>query len=187
MQKRRKLLLATLVALLIVLGVILLTPQTPPRPKQPSYKGLELAQWLDIVARHRINGYVPGTTTQTRQTPKDATPEQIHEAEEAVRVIGTNALPFLLVWINPKPNALKKLYSAVLDFLPIPEPVRGFLWGLPGRKEETLAQFAVHGFRVLNTNALPAAADLLKLANDTNRPDTRMLEILNTVTNIHPQ
>jgi len=85
--------------------------------------------------------------SQTRQPAKDATPEQIHEAEEAIRVIGTNALPFLLAWINPKPNPLKRFYRNGLSLLPMPEHTRGFLWGLPGTKGDTLAQFAVEGFR----------------------------------------
>ena len=54
------------------------------------------------------NGYGPVITSQIRPTAKDATPEQIQEAEEAVHVIGTKGLPFLLVWIDTKPNLLKR-------------------------------------------------------------------------------
>jgi hypothetical protein len=189
MQKRRKALVQTFVGLLIVLAVILVCGQTRPGANQPSYKGLNLAQWLDIVARHRINGYAPIITSQGRQPAKDATPEQVREAEEAVRVIGTNALPFLLVWINLKPDELKKFYGGVLDLLPISDHARGFLWGIPGRSEELLAQFAAEGFRLLNTNAVTAVGDLSKLANDTNHPWTQKLaaKALITITNAPPQ
>lgn len=71
----------------------------------------------------------------------------------------------------------------------MPEHVRGFLWGLPGTKDERLQEFAVHGFRVLSTNALPAVAVLSKLANQTNHPYTQILaaQALSTVTNAQPQ
>lgn len=189
MQKRRKVLLQTLVVLLIGLTAFLALTLTCPRANEPSYKGLQLAQWLDIVARHRVNGYGPVITSRPRQPAKDATPEQIHEAEEAIRVIGTNALPCLLAWINPKPNSLKIFYRGGLDLLPLPEHARGFLWGIPGTREETLAEFAVSGFRVLSTNALPAASDLSKLANDRNHPWTQKLaaKSLSAITNAHPQ
>jgi hypothetical protein len=189
MPRQRKVLLQTFLALLIGLVVFLVTSQTRPLANQPSYKGLQLAQWLDVVARHRENGYGPVITSQPRQPAKDATPEQIHEAEEAVRGIGTNALPFLLAWINPKPNLVKIIFRGALDLLPLPEHTRGFLWGIPGTKDEGLQEFALHGFRVLSTNALPAVAELSKLANDTNHPWAQKLAVksLSTITNAHPQ
>lgn len=174
MQKRRKVVVLTIAGLLIFLAVVFVATRTPHLANQPVYKGLSLAQWLDVVDRHRVNGYF--TAYQEGRPPsRNATPQEIHEAEEAVRAIGTNALPHLLVWINPKPSALKRFYGGILNLLPLPDHTRGFLWGLPGRREETLAQFAVQGFRVLNTNAIPALADLSNLANDTNRPWTQTL------------
>jgi hypothetical protein len=182
-------LVQTFVALLIFFAMVLVFTSRRPPAKQPSYKGLELAQWLDIVARHRINGYGPVISSQARQPAKDATPEQIHEAEEAVRAVGTNSLPFLLAWINPKPNPLKIFYRGVLGLLPLPEHTRGFLWGIPGTTEEHLALFAVQGFRLLNSNALPAVADLSRLANDTNRPGTQILaaQAIGDITNAPSQ
>jgi hypothetical protein len=67
--------------------------------------------------------------------------------------------------------------------------VRGFLWGLPGTRDERQQEFAVQGFRVLSTNALPAVAELSKLANDTNHPYTQKLAAssLSTITNAPAQ
>jgi hypothetical protein len=187
-KHKQALLCCSAVLLLVILGVFAVTT-TPKRNSQPVYKGLTLAQWLDVIDRHRVNGYGPVLTSQMRQPAKDATPEQIHEAEEAVQVIGTNALPFLLAWIDPKPNPLKRFYRGVLGLLPMPEHVRGFLWGLPGTRDERQQEFAVHGFRVLSTNALPAVPDLSNLANQTNHPYTQILaaKSLSTVTNVQPQ
>jgi len=172
MQKRRKALVWTLFGLFIAFALILISTHPPYRNNEPVYKGLGLAQWLDIVARHRINGYFPAF--QGRHQSKNATPEQVSEAEEAVRAIGTNALPSLLTWIRYEPSSPKRFYRGILDLLPLPELKRAFLWGLPGTKHELLAEYAVLGFRLLNTNALPSVADLSKLASDTKHPLTQI-------------
>ena len=88
-----------------------------------------------------------------------------------------------MAWINPKPNPLKRFYRGVLDLLPLPDHTRGFLWGLPGTKDDTLAQFGVEGFRLLNTNALPVLANLSKMANT----QTIAAKALRSVTNTTPQ
>jgi hypothetical protein len=56
-------------------------------------------------------------------------------------------------------------------------------------RPESLPQFAVQGFRLLNTNALPALADLAKLASDTNHPRTQILatKALLAITNTTPK
>ena len=186
MQKRRKALVWTLIGLFIAFAVIFIFApyrDNQPRDNQPVYKGLALAQWLDIVARRRINGYFP--TFQGRHQAKDATPEQVGEAEEAIRAIGTNALPSLVAWIRYEPSGPKRFYRGILELLPLPEHTRAFLWGLPGTKHELLGEYAVQGFRLLNTNAFPAVADLSKLANDTKHPLAQMsaAKVLLTVTN----
>ena len=183
MQKRRKALVWTLSGLFIAFALIFISKQPPHRDSEPVYKGLTLAQWLDVIARRRINGYFP--VFQGRHESKDATPEQINEAEEAVRAIGTNALPSLLAWIQYEPSTPKRFYRGILALPPSPEHTRAFLWGLPGTKHELLAEYAVLGFRLLNTNALPAVADLSKLASDTKHPLTQIpaAKALLTVTN----
>ena len=189
MWGRRKVLGLTLLGVLIAITAVLVSTERRHRATQPVYKGLRLAQWLDVVARHRINGYDPVTSSQGRQPSKDATPEQIHEAEAAVRALGTNALPFLLAWISYEPSSPYRFYRGILALMPLPEHTRAFLWGLTGTKREQLTEFAVQGFRLLNTNALPALADLTKLANDTNHPLTQIFaaKALLTLTNTPPQ
>jgi hypothetical protein len=184
MPKRRRAAVWILIGILIVFAVVLVWTKPRQRDSQPVYKGLTLAQWLDVVARGRINGYFP-IFQKGRLHSKDATLEQIKEAEEAVRAIGTNALPSLLAWISYEPSHAKRLYRGILDLPPLPDHTRGFLWGLPGTKHEQLAEFAIQGFRLLNTNALPALADLSRLANDTKHPMTQILatKALLTVTN----
>ena len=165
MWKRRKALLWTLVGLLIVFAVVLVS--TPPR--QPVYKGLTLVQWLDVVERHRVNF----TTSNGRPTPgRDATPDEIKDAEDAVRAIGTNAFPFLLRWTGYKPSPAKRLFRGILEVTIDKTHVHWFVTdaaiGLAYRRE-FLAELGVQGFRILHTNAF-ALETLSKLAADTNNP-----------------
>jgi hypothetical protein len=189
MQQRGKILVLAIVGLLLAFTTVLVGTHPQRRPNQPVYKGLILAQWLDIVVRHRINGYAPATISQRRQLPRDATPDQVHEAEDVVRALGTNALPSLLTWISYEPSSLRRGYRGVLDLLPLPDHTRAFLWGLPSTRHDLLAEFAIQGFRLLDTNAVPALPELSKMANDTTRPLTqaRAAKALSTVTNALPQ
>jgi hypothetical protein len=188
MRKRRKALLWTLIGLLFVFAVAFVF--TPPghRNNQPVYKGLTLAQWLDVVARHRVNGYFT-TYKKGRPPAKDATPEEIKEAEDAIRAIGTNAYPCLLEWTGYKPGLAKRRFFGrfVNIFINSPPVLRMLvtdkIWNLTHRRER-LADQAVHGFRVLHTNAF-AFETLSEMASDTNNPWMQIpaAKVLLTITN----
>jgi hypothetical protein len=171
MRKRRKALVWTLIGLLFVFAVVLVF--APPRHhnNQPVYKGLTLAQWLD-----RANG------------ARHATPEEIKEAEDAVRAIGTNAYPCLLEWTGYKPSLAKRRFFGRFAniFLNGPPVLRMLvtdkLWNLSHRRER-LADLAVQGLGILHTNALAFEA-LSKMASDTNNPwQESAAKALLTITN----
>jgi hypothetical protein len=180
MRKRRKALLWTFLGLLIVFAAAFVF--TPPghRNNQPVYNGLTLAQWLDVVARHRVNGYFT-TYKKGRPHSRDATPEDIKAAEDAVRAIGTNAFPCLLEWTEYKPSPAKRRFFGRFANIFFNSPpvlrmlVTDKIWNLTHTREE-LADLAVPGLRVLHTNALAVEA-LSKMASDTNNP---LLTITNT-------
>ena len=188
MRKRRKALVWTLIGLSIVIAVILVSTQPPRRDNQPVYNGLTLAQWLDVVARHRVNGYFT-TYKKGRPPARDATPEEINEAEDAIRAIGTNALPCLLEWAGYKPSLAKRRFFGSFEYIFPKAPsvlrmlVTDKIWNLTHRRER-LADLAVPGLRVLHTNAL-AFETLSKMATDTNHPQTQIpaAKALLTVTN----
>jgi len=155
---------------ILIVAILVLTPR---RYNQPVYKGLTLTQWLDVVARHRVNGYF--TTYQKGRPPaRDATPQEIEEAEDAIRTIGTNALPCLLEWTGYKPSLGKRRFFGGFQYIFFNKGmllkmyVRDKIWNLTHRREE-LAGLAVHGLRILHTNALAFEA-LSKMASDTNNP-----------------
>jgi HEAT repeat protein len=111
---------------------------------EPSYRGTTLTQWLALYQRTwistltvRVEGQ-PATTgeEERRQAAEHA------EAEEAVRKIGTNALPFLLKWIGQGQNADK----------------------------QDQASTAITGFSILGPQAKAAIPDLTQVMMETNKP-----------------
>ena len=181
MRKRRKALLWSLTGLLIVFAVIFAFTPRNYRDNQPVYGGLSLAQWLDVVDQHRVNGYF--TTYQKGRPPsRNATPQEIHEAEEAVRAIGTNALPWLLAWISWEPSAPKKFYLSTIGQIGLPERAESFAVSVAGRKHEDLTELAIEGLRILHTNRIAFEA-LSKAATDTNHYSAHAAKAFNTVTN----
>lgn len=165
MQKRRKALLWSLIGLLFVFAVAFVLTLPRHRNNQPVYKGVTLEQWLDTVAHGVYHTYPKGH--------REATPEDINEAEDAIRAIGTNALPCLLEWAGYKPSVAKRRFFAIFEQPRMPGWVRAGwprdkLWVFCHRRE-MLANKAVHGLRILHTNALAFEA-LSQMASDTNNP-----------------
>jgi len=159
MRKRRKALVWTLIGFLFVFAVVLVSTQPPRRHNQPVYNGRTLAQWLDVGA-HSPNARVWGP----RNDGRGPTPQQLRQAEESVRAIGSNAIPTLLEWISYKPSPPKRFFRGLLQSLPMPNDARDFLVG--GYKHENRSDLAVLGFALLNTNALPAREELSKMVRE---------------------
>jgi hypothetical protein len=186
MRNRRKALLWTLAVLLTVPGVVLLCLPRRHPDKQPIYNGLTLTQWLDVVARHRVYGYFT-TYQKGRPSARDATPEEIKEAEDAIRAIGTNAYPCLLEWTGYKPSFGKRFVRGILEVTIDKTHMAGVVrdpYVYVAYKREGLADLGMHGLRVLHTNA-PAFEALSKMASDTNNPwmQERAAKALLTITN----
>jgi HEAT repeat protein len=87
MRKRVKIALAVL----LFLGVFGLTAWQIVRPTEPVYRGRRLNLWLE---RYRPDGDMP-------------------EVDEAVRSVGTNAIPFLLQNLQAKDSRLKPMLTVL--------------------------------------------------------------------------
>jgi hypothetical protein len=122
---------ATLIA---IVTTVFLTTAT-----EPSYAGRPLSYWL--------------LATHTWREDEDAA------ARDAIRRTGTNAIPFLLRWLQyerpPGANVLESLVTR-LGLNPV-------IW-LPCSRREELADQVVIGFDALGTEAAPAIPDLGRIA-----------------------
>src|SRR5215472_6533589 len=103
MRKRRKAFVWTLIGLSFLIAIVLVSTQPPRHDNQPIYNGRTLEQWLDVGA-HSPNARVWGP----RNDGRGPTPEQLDEAAQAVRAIGTNAIPTLLQWISYRASPPKR-------------------------------------------------------------------------------
>jgi len=135
MRTRRFYLL--LVGVLVTAGVLVAVLSGP---REPEYGGRKLSEWVD---------------TWAYSTNRD-------KCDDAIRHIGTNALPYLLKWIQDKPawkSKLNRLTRRVFGRYDLGGGDRRFL----------RAEHAVEAFRALGPEARPAIPQLMRLMNDSNR------------------
>ena len=135
-MKRRRLLLILLGSVASITLAILLWP----REREPEYKGLPLSTWL---MRYR-----------------DDAPQAI----EAIRHIGTNALPYLVRWIQYERPAWRNSLFHLHSKLPSSMQKLGIFHWMINDQAEFRADLAVEAFSTLGPKANPATDELLRLA-----------------------
>ena len=126
----------TLGVLALVVSAAVLVWVCRPRQREPVYQGKKLSEWL-LISRRFGRG-----ADQKR--------------EESVRAIGSNAVPFLLIWIQYEMEPWRR---ALVGF----SPRFKFL----SRRQE-LAEASREGFRILGWEAEPAIPELVRLMKGTN-------------------
>jgi hypothetical protein len=131
--------LAALIALLVF-----------PKEREPEHGGRKLREWLKLCMQS------PG---RFRDHP---------EAAEAVRQIGTNALPLLLKWADHQPPEWKLTLNAHAELMPGYFRSAYRRWLFRGAVEDIwLAKF---GFKILGPQAKPALAELHRRMTDWEKP-----------------
>jgi len=113
-----------------------------PREREPVYKGKKLSEWL------------------ARSMRGD------READDAVRKIGTNAIPYLFKWVSGESSEWNRTLSRISSRVPtwIGNRAYSFLAGEEGHGED----LGLHGFEVLGSVASPAVPELVRRLSDTN-------------------
>jgi len=137
--------------LLSVIAVAVLLCLTWP-PKEPSYKGKSLSYWLE-------HNEVAGAVTAATNDPTKL------ECREAIRHIGTNAIPSLLRMLRAKDSALK---MHVIDLIESQDFVN---FRFPISTAEREHARAVLGFFCLDdlaTSAVPALVDIYSSASSAD-------------------
>jgi len=127
-----------------------------PEPKEPEYNGKKLSEWL-----HDEPLFVP---IQGRQRAWMKT-----QSAEAVRHIGTNALPFLLRWIREnqrEPGTREEAFRLANRYRLWRFGGDMLLEAIDGR--ELRGGRALEGFRILGEEGGSAVPDLLQMATGSN-------------------
>ena len=126
-----------------------------PREREPEYQGKKLSDWLMLYSEQfHIDGY-------------DDTPE-LRQSSNAVRQIGSNAIPYLLKWIEyERPTWRDKLFAAATKVQFFRR--RAMVEMLLGQGEYR-ADLARIGFEILGPEASPVVPKLVTLMNDSTSP-----------------
>ena len=150
MFTRRRILLLATCCVLLACGMFF---ALSPLEKEPSYQGRRLSEWLFCHDGHYVFG----------------NPDLTPEAADAVRHIGTNAIPLLLTWIRAEPSKKNQFCDSLIRKMPPLLQTR--LYEMTGHNErERRPNCAMVGFKALGTNAsseIPELASLLKSKNGT--------------------
>jgi len=128
---------------------------------EPHYQGEALSEWLTLYQQGEV------------VFPPEAPSGERRPAQQALQAIGTNALPFLIDWMQYEPPAWRRKIGGLL---PSQLRKRFFwleVWRMGGTTDAArLANLAPYGFFILKTNALPALDDLRIMIGNTNALDT---------------
>jgi hypothetical protein len=151
-KHRRKLIVLAVLAVLV--GVTVLRGHWD----EPHYKARSLSYWVGLYT-------TAGTNSAAAQRHQAA-------ANEAVRHIGTNALPYLLSWLDydPYPRAMR--IAKMRSHLPTSLTHSRFatwLYRDPSQRRSTGATYAL---LALGPQAQPALPDLVRMLNTTNSEAT---------------
>jgi hypothetical protein len=136
------------------------------RSKEPSYQGMTLTEWLDKAEAASMAAW-------GRQEGKPSW----ETCEQAIRSMGTNAIPFLLKYQTIKENRFEANLREKL----------GYRLSFRFHMREPLAWrgLAVNGFAALGTNAVDATPALMRIAKSTDRTDSAYA--LMSLERIHPR
>lgn len=136
---------------LVISAMVMLSPILIASPSEPASRGHTLSYWLE---RYSIRGSAADQKTA-------------EEAEIAIREIGTNALPALLVWLRYEPSQTK---TNIQNFLANIRRSSYGRWVPASLTYDHGAPPANLGFFVLGPAAVDAIPELEKIANDANNP-----------------
>jgi hypothetical protein len=142
--RRKRIFIVLTVCVLVGIGVLAFWPGE----KEPEYNGKKLSEWL---SEGPISGDGPRSAAEK-------------EAMDAVRHMGTNALPYLIRWMRYERRPWRNRLYALLEKFPNKGPLR-----VAGRPD-VLATCAPYGFKSLVAAAAPAVPDLVRLMNDREAP-----------------
>lgn len=148
MKRRPVLIIASACLVAFILALVLW-----PREREPEYNGATLSTWL---LRCALSG------NQAESAP----------AVDAIRHMGTNALPFLVRWIQYEPGWRDSLGRKMWTWPVIRSrhDIQRLIWNMTQYR----ANAAVYGFQVLGSTANPAVPELQRLAYNGDAPETAL-------------
>jgi len=150
MRRWRTIIIFTIAAAFFAVVAFLLL-----RREEPSYAGRPLSSWV-------MDMGVKAAADPDKTFPKQ---ETIDRAAHAMGQIGTNAIPYLLRWINAKPPAWKESVFGFVNKVAAALHLRVYLWDKTGLRGYQAAKAFEHVHPVPDY----AISNLAALMNDPDR------------------
>jgi HEAT repeat protein len=137
------------------------------REHEPEYKGKRLSEWVSLNARRTMTyaPLPPGTNVHAawRPSPKaGAFVDTGDDPEEALRHLGTNALPWLIRAVQYQRPPWKARLWALAHFLPVSRSQQRS-WSRAAISDMMRGNDAVSAFHTLGDTATPAIPELSRL------------------------
>jgi hypothetical protein len=165
--RRRRVIIVLAVCVLVGIGVVAFWPGE----REPEYNGKKLSEWLDSVC---VNLSLEQASALLAGNFAEIKSKTSLEAIQAIRCIGTNAVPWFVRWNSrePRPPWKKRLL--------------GIYWKLPRILQNSSVERrlldtgdwrggqAMIGFVVLGPDAAPAIPELLRIAKHAKSGDTQL-------------
>jgi HEAT repeat protein len=148
--RRLAYILAMLSLVLFLVGLV----REALRSREPAYQGKSLSVWLRQFEEAKVNS----PTSRYHLSPTEFQAQFVEPTHDALRHMGTNALPRLLSLLRAQNSPLQQRAEALLGRLPF------IRWRPPS--QELRRSMALSGFSALGTNAQPAVPALIALLNN---------------------
>jgi HEAT repeat protein len=150
MNSRLITILSGILAVVLLITVLAGLSWKAMRSREPAYQGKTLSTWLRQFEDAKANQFRDRAQFEA---------QFVGPTQNAVRQMGTNALPTLLTMLQAKDSEIRSIAIHWLD-------KRSFRW-LPA-SQTVRREMALDGFAALGTNAEPAVPALMALLNHTN-------------------
>jgi hypothetical protein len=143
---KRLSLISIIVAVLLIGWLVLNLVHSP----EPSYQGRKLSEWISEYQEAEWNHQKYPDSSATKQT-----------ARQAVKAIGSNAVPVLLQWLQAKTPPLKTSLNNILK----KQKFTSFRFETVTRRNI----LAISGFEILGSDALPALPAFTRMAQSPEK------------------
>jgi hypothetical protein len=166
-MRRRRVLIILAAGLVLAIAVFAFWPPEP----EPRYNGKKLSEWLETADKD-FSTIDSNPFRRVREIDTSA-PGEVKEAVTAVRVIGTNALPWLLKWATEDHEKWNNWVMNAGESLP--RYLHTYRLALSivrnsGRKQRA----AFVGFAILGQKAAPAVPELATLVEKSKSENCRI-------------
>jgi hypothetical protein len=145
--RRRRIIIVLAACVLVGIGIVAFWLAE----REPEYKGKKLSTWLKI--------YYKDGSGEVGAAQRDAA--------EAVRHIGTNAIPSLLNWLRYRDPLWKKQLRKMIG--PTSQRTQ-IATALDLPRDHGLDISTLNAFKILGPQAAPAVPELIRFVQDTNHP-----------------